>query len=100
MSLKFYQIKELVNWGTRKEQPEIIKQTMGGMEETVKRLEGKIGSILEHCEKKVPDMAKTLVEIAEQLASAKVVVQVDIKTSDISGNIHSKRLEMKLNGAE
>jgi hypothetical protein len=34
-----------VDWGTRKEQPEIIKQTMGGMEEAVKRLEGKIGSI-------------------------------------------------------
>jgi hypothetical protein len=31
----------------------------------VKRLEGKVSSISEHYEKKVPDIAKTLNELAE-----------------------------------
>lgn len=70
------------------------------MEESVKRLDGKIGSIQEHFEKKVPDLARTLIELAEQLASAKVAVQVDIKTSELNGNSHSKKIEISLKEAE
>ena len=100
MSFKFYQTQELLKWGTRKEKPEIIKQTMGAMQQTLKRLKDYHYSIQEHCEKKMPDVAKTLIEIAEQLASVRITVQVDINTNELNGMSHSKKLEMTLKEAE
>jgi len=40
LNTKHYQMKELLEWSSRKDQPEIIKQMTNSMSENMKKLEG------------------------------------------------------------
>ena len=61
-------MKELLEWSSRKDQPEIIKQMTTGMSENMKKLEGHLKYIKETGTMSNTNVEGAIIELAEKLA--------------------------------